>query len=67
MLSAANDSQFAILCSPAVFDRQDWLNNPKFASNMRRVQNRDEVINNIEQVLSERTTVDWCERLHGKG
>lgn len=67
MLSAANDSQFAILCSPAVFDKQDWLDNPKFASNRSRVENREEMIKSIEGVLGERTTADWCERLRGKG
>ncbi|ORY27185.1 putative acyl CoA transferase [Naematelia encephala] len=67
MLAAGNDSQFAILCSPAIFDRTEWINDPKFATNQMRVQSRDEMIKLIEGVLSEKTTEEWCERLSGKG
>ena len=67
MLSAGNDTQFAILCSPEVFDRPDWKNDQRLSTNRMRVENRDEMIGLIEGVLAERTTGEWCERLTGKG
>lgn len=67
MLSAGNDTQFAILCSPAVLNRPEWLTDPKFSTNRARVENRDEFVKLIEEALSTGTTADWCERLTGKG
>lgn len=67
MLSAGNDSQFAILCGPQVFDRPEWVNDSRFSTNRVRVENRDEMIRSIEAVLAERTTAEWVERLTGKG
>ncbi|WWD01314.1 hypothetical protein V866_008257 [Kwoniella sp. B9012] len=67
MLSAGNDIQFSILCSPTVLDRMDWVNDERFAKNSNRVENRDELVRLIEQALSERTTEEWCERFKGKG
>ncbi len=67
MLSAGNDSQFAILCSPALLDRGEWLKDERFSRNEGRVTHRDEMVSLIEQVLSERTTSEWCERLMDKG
>lgn len=67
MLSAGNDSQFRILCSPDVFDRPGWTDDPRFASNRARVENRSEMIRLIEEVLGQKTTAEWCERLTGKG
>lgn len=67
MLSAGNDTQFAILCSPQVFNRQEWINDVRFGTNRGRVENRGEMIGLIEGVLAERTTEDWCERMKGKG
>ncbi|KAE8541123.1 hypothetical protein D1P53_002477 [Cryptococcus gattii VGV] len=49
MLSAGNDSQFAILCSPAVLNKPDWLNDDRFSENHKRVENRDVMISLIEE------------------
>lgn len=67
MLSAGNDSQFAILCSSAVLNKPDWLNDDRFSSNRKRVEHRDVMIALIEEVLSEKTTEEWCQKLVGKG
>ncbi|WWD15977.1 hypothetical protein CI109_100401 [Kwoniella shandongensis] len=67
MLSAGNDTQFAILCSPAVLGRPDWINDARFSKNHSRVENRAEMIRLIEEALSEQTTEEWCEKLTGKG
>ncbi|WVQ71728.1 hypothetical protein IAR50_001269 [Cryptococcus sp. DSM 104548] len=67
MLAGGNDSQFAILCSPAVLDRPEWINDERFAKNHSRVEYRDTVVKMIGEVLSEKTTAEWCEKLKGKG
>ncbi|WVN86791.1 uncharacterized protein L203_101963 [Cryptococcus depauperatus CBS 7841] len=67
MLSAGNDSQFAILCSSEVLNQTDWLSDARFASNHERVKNRDLMIQLIEEVLSVKTTKEWCDKLKGKG
>lgn len=67
MLSAGNDSQFRILCSEAVFGTPTWLEDERFTTNTQRVENRDEMVRLIEEVLAEKTTAEWCEKLTGKG
>ncbi|WVR05184.1 hypothetical protein IAU60_002196 [Kwoniella sp. DSM 27419] len=67
MLSAGNDSQWGILCSPDLFDRNEWVNDERFSRNSGRVEHRDQLVTLIEGVLAERTTQEWCERLTGKG
>ncbi|WVQ78338.1 hypothetical protein IAT38_000423 [Cryptococcus sp. DSM 104549] len=67
MLSAGNDSQFAILCSPAVLDRPEWVNDARFARNEKRVEHRELVVKMLEEALAEKTTEEWCEKLKGKG
>lgn len=67
MLSAGNDSQFRILCSEAVFGTSHWLEDQRFTTNSYRVENREEMVKLIEEVLAEKTTAEWCEKLTGKG
>jgi succinate--hydroxymethylglutarate CoA-transferase len=67
MLSAGNDSQFRILCSEAVFGTSHWLEDERFTTNSHRVKNREEMVGLIEEVLAEKTTAEWCEKLTGKG
>ena len=67
MLSAGNDAQFAVLCSKAVLDRPMWISDIRFKTNTQRVENRAKMITLIEEVLAERTTDEWCQRLTGKG
>ncbi|ODN83195.1 hypothetical protein L202_01383 [Cryptococcus amylolentus CBS 6039] len=67
MLAGGNDSQFAILCSPDVLDRPEWINDERFATNQSRVEYRDTMVKKLGEVLSEKTTAEWCEKLKGKG
>jgi succinate--hydroxymethylglutarate CoA-transferase len=67
MVSAGNDTQFAVLCSPEIFDRTEWTNDARFSTNRVRVENREEMVRLIEEVLAEKTTADWGEKLTGKG
>lgn len=67
MISAGNDRQFGILCGSTVFNRPEWAKDERFATNNKRVENREEMIQRINEVLSERTTAEWVELLTGKG
>lgn len=67
MVSAGNDTQFAVLSSPEIFDRTEWTNDARFSTNRVRVENREEMVRLIEEVLAEKTTADWGEKLTGKG
>ncbi|WRT67194.1 uncharacterized protein IL334_004160 [Kwoniella shivajii] len=67
MVSAGNDTQWSILCSPTALDKREWINDERFAKNQKRVENRDELIRLIEDAMKERTTEEWCKRFKGKG
>lgn len=67
MVAAGNDSQFRILCSPAVLNREQWAKDERYATNSARVQNRQDLIGKLETVLGERTTAEWVKVLTGKG
>lgn len=66
MVAAGNDGQFTLLCNN-VLDRPDWLSDERFKTNAARVQNREALIPLISEVLKERGTQEWVERLTGKG
>lgn len=66
MVSAGNDGQFKTLCSPEVFDKP-WASDERFATNANRVVNRADIVAMCSDVLKERTTEEWVERLTGKG
>jgi len=67
MISAGNDRQFGILCAPDVFNRPEWTSDARFATNAKRVENRELMIELINGVLAEKTTQEWVDRLTGKG
>ncbi|WOO84448.1 Succinate--hydroxymethylglutarate CoA-transferase [Vanrija pseudolonga] len=67
MVSAGNNKQWAILCGPEVFNKPEWIDDPRFNSNNQRVANRGELIPLINEVLSHHTKDEWVEKLTGKG
>ncbi|WWC69385.1 uncharacterized protein I206_103324 [Kwoniella pini CBS 10737] len=67
MISAGNDNQFSILCSPLILNKPKWINDEKFNKNSVRVKNRLELCKLIENVLKEKNTEEWCEKFEGKG
>lgn len=66
MVSAGNDTQFATLADK-VFNRPEWANDERFATNSNRVKHRTVLIDLIEGRLSEDTTAGWVKKLTGKG
>ena len=57
LLAIGNDGQFARFC--AAVGRADWSADPRYATNVSRVQNRATLIPAMEAVTRTRTTADW--------
>lgn len=65
MLGAANDKLFAAFCEEA--GRPEWVNDPRFKTNVDRVHNRGELVLLIEEVMRTDTAANWVERLQRVG
>ncbi len=61
ILAVGNDSQFKKFCEIA--GRPDLAENPEFATNPRRVENREKLIPIIKDIMLQRTTAEWCRDL----
>ena len=57
MLGVSNERMFRRLC--AAIERPDWVQDPRFATNVLRVQNRDDLEARLQQVFREKTTAQW--------
>ncbi|EJT50512.1 acyl CoA transferase [Trichosporon asahii var. asahii CBS 2479] len=66
MVAAGNDGQFKLLCNN-VLDKPEWVTDERFAVNAARVKNRDTLVPLISEVLKQKSTQDWVEKLTGKG
>lgn len=64
-IGAANDRMFSKLA--VVLGRQEWVNDPRFASDDRRVQHRVALAALIEAVTVKSTCADWLRRLDEAG
>ncbi len=65
IIAVGNDSQFANLCE--VLDLPALAEDPAFATNAARVENRDRLIPQLAKVLLTRTRAEWTEALRAKG
>ncbi len=61
ILAVGNDSQFEKFCKVA--GREDLANNPDFATNPKRVENREKLIPIIKDIMLTKTTAEWCKLL----
>jgi crotonobetainyl-CoA:carnitine CoA-transferase CaiB-like acyl-CoA transferase len=57
MLGVSNERMFRRLC--AAIERPDWVKDPRFATNVLRVQNREDLETSLQQVFREKTTAQW--------
>ena len=57
ILAIGNDGQFARFCEIAGHD--EWVADPRFASNAARVRNRGELIPLLRQATLMKTTAEW--------
>ena len=60
-VGAVSDSEWQGLC--AALERPDWLSNPLFATPHDRTVNVVERLEQTQEVLRQRTTSEWLERL----
>jgi crotonobetainyl-CoA:carnitine CoA-transferase CaiB-like acyl-CoA transferase len=61
VLAVGNDGQWQRFCQAA--EQPDLAADPRFATNVLRVQNRELVVPLVEQVLRSRPVADWQARL----
>ena len=64
-IGAANDRTFAKLASLLAHD--EWLTDPRFASDAARVAHRRELAEVIESIMVSRPCAHWLDRLEGAG
>jgi len=65
ILAVGNDSQFVRLCE--LLGREDWAQDPRFASNAARVQNREALVAPFEEVFQTRNSAEWLTDLGSCG
>lgn len=62
VIAVGNDAQFARMCR--VIGREDLLEDPRFASNLLRNENRPSLKIEIEAAVSQRPAHEWWERFN---
>jgi crotonobetainyl-CoA:carnitine CoA-transferase CaiB-like acyl-CoA transferase len=65
MVAAGNDNLFRALCD--AIERTDFMQDERFATNSRRVENRATLIPTLEDIFRARPTADWLARLDAAG
>lgn len=61
ILAANNDGQFKRFCT--LVDREDLLEDARFATNPERIRNRDAVISVVQAILKEKPSRYWIDAL----
>lgn len=65
ILAVGNDGQFARFCKLA--GRPDLADNPAFATNAARVENRRDLVPMVAAIMAGRTTAEWLSALEAEG
>ncbi|MFI8239458.1 CaiB/BaiF CoA transferase family protein [Streptomyces sp. NPDC085866] len=65
VIAVGNDAQFRKLC--AVLGHPEWADDPRFATNRARVDNRSALNTELNAVLAGATVVHWCGLLKDAG
>jgi formyl-CoA transferase len=60
-LAVGNDEQFRRLCT--LLGREDLGEDPRYASNAQRVENRDRLVPLLQQVFAQQTARHWLDQL----
>jgi len=64
ILAVGNDATFERFCK--AFGREDLLADPRFATNAKRVENRQAVTDALIPTMTSRTTAEWVEKLEAQ-
>jgi len=65
LIAAGNDRLWALLCRG--MGLEDWIDDPRYATNDKRVENRDVLIPALAREFKRRTRDEWLERLRTLG
>jgi crotonobetainyl-CoA:carnitine CoA-transferase CaiB-like acyl-CoA transferase len=65
VISAYLDNHWRLLCEG--LERLDLAGDPRFATKVDRVANRDLLVDELEKTLTTRTRAEWLARLQGAG
>ncbi|MDQ0269662.1 CaiB/BaiF CoA transferase family protein [Cytobacillus purgationiresistens] len=65
MIGISNNSLFKRLCS--VLGKDEWLDDPRYSSNQKRVENQSELKTAIENILYAKIAGEWVELLAKSG
>src|SRR5690606_24267524 len=60
-LGVGTDAQFRLLCG--LLGIPDWADNPKFATNAARVENREELIAKLQSIFETEDAEHWLDQL----
>ena len=58
-IAVANQKLWANFCE--VVGREEWINDPRFVSNARRVENRDVLLPLVTEMIAQKTCDEWME------
>jgi succinate---hydroxymethylglutarate CoA-transferase len=64
IMAGAKEKFWRELCN--IIEREEWITDPRFATAAGRLANRAILSDALDEVLSERDTAYWLERLQGK-
>jgi len=65
ILACGNDNLFNKFCEVA--GCQSLAKDPRFATNSKRVENREEITRLLAEIFARRTTREWCDALEAAG
>jgi crotonobetainyl-CoA:carnitine CoA-transferase CaiB-like acyl-CoA transferase len=65
ILACGNDNLFGRFCEVA--GCQQLAKDPRFSTNAKRVENREEITRLLADIFARRTTRDWCDALERAG
>jgi crotonobetainyl-CoA:carnitine CoA-transferase CaiB-like acyl-CoA transferase len=65
ILACGNDNLFNKFCEVA--DCQELAKDPRYSTNARRVENREDITARLAAIFAKRTTKDWCDALEAAG
>ncbi|MCM2315603.1 MAG: CoA transferase [Thermoanaerobaculia bacterium] len=60
VVAAASDRQFELLCAGVIM-RPELVDDPRYRTNSRRVENRDALIEELERVFATRPAAHWVD------
>ncbi|HKU71653.1 MAG TPA: CaiB/BaiF CoA-transferase family protein [Burkholderiales bacterium] len=65
ILACGNDNLFNKFCEVA--GCQDLAKDPRYSTNAKRVENREDITARLAAIFEKRTTKDWCDALEAAG